>query len=121
VFELLARRRQNSNDARRDEGNDVMKRGIMVAIVLCGTVLAAHADSNVYDDVTKHHRGDDALHADAAYCGWQPNGSIPSPEYRKCMLSRGWRYRSHQRDNHWVSPRGRHCQDVAGGTICSSF
>jgi len=45
-----------------------MKR-ILAAALLLGTVISAHADTDVYRNATKQKRVDDALHADTYSCG----------------------------------------------------
>src|SRR5579859_398513 len=95
---------------------NAMKRTLVVATLLIGTVLAAHADSNVYDDIAKHKRSDAALQGDVLYCnylyGMTLRYTTPTAQYRQCMLSRGWRYSHHERDNTYVDHYGRrHCED----------
>jgi len=97
-----------------------MKRIIFAAILLSTTAVAAHADSLVWDDITKAHRtSDEAVRADAAYCndmvGMPYNGYPPPPEYKQCMLGHGWKYRRIERDANFVSPHGRHCHYILGG------
>jgi hypothetical protein len=78
------------------EGN-AMKRAIVVAILLLGTVLAAKADNDTYVDTTRHGRGNDALDVDASTCdqmlGSPKNGQPTSPQYKRCMLKLGWRWK----------------------------
>jgi hypothetical protein len=74
--------------------------------VLCGTVFAAHADTDFWTDITKQHRhGDTELLADKAYCnqiyGKMPEFFTPSLQHRQCMRSLGWRYSHTVRDNKW--------------------
>ena len=45
-----------------------MKRLSLVALLLAGSVAAVHADNDIYTNMSKQKRGDDALHADAAVC-----------------------------------------------------
>ncbi|WP_143279103.1 hypothetical protein [Bradyrhizobium sp. C9] len=45
-----------------------MKRLSLVALLLAGSVAAAHADNDIYTNMSKQKRGNDALHADAAVC-----------------------------------------------------
>jgi hypothetical protein len=83
-----------------------MKRLALVTLLLFEGVLSAHADSDVFNDITKHRRGDEALHADTDYCsqtlGARQNGTPTSKSYKRCMLARGWRcnhsVRDHSRD-----------------------
>jgi hypothetical protein len=78
------------------EGN-AMKRAILVTILLLGTVLAAKADNDTYVDTTRHGRGNDALDVDASTCdqmlGSPKNGQPTSPQYKRCMLKLGWRWK----------------------------
>jgi hypothetical protein len=74
-------------------------------MILLGSVLGAQADHDVYDNITKHPRGDDVLQADTSTCtmmlGAPQNGVPTSREYKNCMLSHGWRF------NHTVRERTR--------------
>jgi hypothetical protein len=45
-----------------------MKRLGMIALLLLGSALNAHADNDVYNNTLKQASGDDALHADNAIC-----------------------------------------------------
>jgi hypothetical protein len=82
-----------------------VKRLYLIAVLLLGIVPNAHADNDVYDNITRHRRGDDVLQADTSYCsqmvGAPPNGTPTSRAYKSCMLSRGWRY------SHTVRERSR--------------
>jgi hypothetical protein len=104
-----------------------MKRYVVASLLLLGTVIAAHADNSIYDDIRKQHRGDDVLNADAEYCdqrlGPVMNGEATSPQYKKCMLSRGWRYRRTDRQRTWIDPdTGDRCRDIGDDTSwCSNF
>ncbi len=97
-----------------------MKRLPLVPLLLLGGALSAHADSDVYDNITKHPRGDEALQADTNYCsqtlGAPQNGAPTSKAYKRCMLARGWRYnhtvRDHSRDG--VSRSRQSRPDVQG-------
>src|SRR5271156_3317119 len=69
--------------------------GLIAALLLAG-VLNAHADNDIYTNIMKQARGDDALHADNAVCDQQfgaPQNGVPTPQaYKRCMLGRGWRF-----------------------------
>jgi hypothetical protein len=108
-----------------------MKRTILIAVLLLGATLGAHADNTVYKNLLKQPRNDDALHADGYYCDWQVgrdrNGVPTSAAYKKCMLSRGWRYQSTTRtppEKTWIDPEtGLTCHEILGGfgSECSNF
>jgi hypothetical protein len=104
-----------------------MKRTVIAAVLLLGTVLTAQADTSFWDDITKHARGNDALLRDGRYCdqqvGVEQLGLPTPPAYKKCMLGRGWRYSHKQPDNSYINRRGMQCKPIlnGGGTECSSF
>ena len=45
-----------------------MKRLVLIALLLSGSAMRAHADNDIYNNILKQPRGDDVLHADAAVC-----------------------------------------------------
>ena len=105
-----------------------MRRYVIASLLLLGSVIAARAaDMQIYDDMRKQNRGDDALHVDARYCDQQVgpvmNGDGTPPRYKKCMLSRGWKYRRTERERTWIDPdTGDRCREIAEDTSwCSNF
>jgi hypothetical protein len=108
-----------------------MKRMVLIAALLLGTGLSAHADSVTYTNTLKTPRGDDQLHEDGYYCdsvvGPDRNGVPTSAVYKGCMRSRGWRYRFTRREappKTWIDPdTGLTCHDILGGfgSECSNF
>jgi hypothetical protein len=86
--------------------------------LLLGCALSAHADTSVY--TSKQPRSDADLQAAARYCdrrfGAVMNGAATSPQYKTCMLSRGWRYQHTTREHTWIDPdTGDTCHDILGG------
>ena len=110
-----------------------MKRIALVAALLLAGAAAAHADTNYYTNMLKQPRGDDALHADGAYCdqrvGSDRNGVPTSAAYKRCMRSQGWRFDRTQVerprvDKTWIDPdTGDRCHEILGGfgSVCGNF
>jgi hypothetical protein len=97
----------------------------LAAFSLTGVFTAA-ADTSHWSDITKHKRSDDVLALDALYCdqrvGEQPNGSPTTPAYKKCMLSRGWRFNYEATNNtgSYINDHGLLCHGTGAFAICGS-
>jgi hypothetical protein len=80
-----------------------MKSLALAAVLLVGSICSASADQDIYNNITRHHRGDDVLQVDTAYCDEQigtPQNGVPTPQaYKQCMLKRGWRFSHTVREN----------------------
>jgi hypothetical protein len=103
-----------------------MKRIILVAALLLGSGMAAHADMNHFTNMLKQPRSDDVLHADAEYCrertGPDYDGVPVSAAYKRCMRSRGWRYDGTTFDQTWINSDGLTCRSPDGfGEVCTNF
>jgi len=96
---------------------------MLAAFTLTGLFTAA-ADTSIYNDITKHRRGDNELHADGNYCdekvGATPNHALPTTAYKKCMLSRGWRFDHKRRDNTntYINDDGMVCRGSGFVAVC---
>jgi hypothetical protein len=108
-----------------------MRRIALVGLFIVGGAVSAHADMTVYLNTLKHPRSETELHADNRYCdervGPDRNGVPTSAAYKRCMLSRGWRYKSTKytkRERTWIDPdTGLTCHAILGGlgSACSNF
>ena len=85
-----------------------MKHAVMVALLLAGCVLNAHADNDVYNSATKHDRSDADLQAATDSCaqklGAPKNGTKTSAQFKRCMLGHGWRFSHTVREHTWIDP-----------------
>ena len=72
-----------------------MKRIVLIAVMLTGSAVGAQADRDIWSSTSGHSRGDAVLPADISTCnmmlGAPQNGVPTSREYKRCMLSHGWR------------------------------
>ena len=73
-----------------------MNRLILTAALFFGATFAAHADVNVWSDMTHKDRSDYVLYNDSDYCAYATgrdlNGVPTSQGMKNCMRARGWRF-----------------------------
>jgi hypothetical protein len=103
-----------------------MKRMVLASALFLAGALGAQADINVWTNITKHPRGDDAARADAALCaqrvGADLNGVPTSAQTKRCMLRHGWRFVRTKREHTWVDPdTGLTCHNEGIASVCSNF
>jgi hypothetical protein len=92
----------------------VCRRALPLTLAACITMsggVAARADSDVYNNITKKARGDAVLQVDTKFCtqrfGVQMKGTENSrtfAKFKQCMLGRGWRYAYTEREDTWIDP-----------------
>lgn len=99
--------------------DDVMNRWILAGTLLICGILHAQADTDFWINMTKHPRGNDALHIDTSDCeqqvGIDRDGEPTSEARRECMRAHGWRLQRTVRQprQKWIDPEtGKICENM---------
>ena len=89
-----------------------MKRILVAGALLLSSVLNASADTVLWANIAKHARGRSQMHADYNACSWgfgtPMDGTPVSSSFKQCMLQKGWRFVSE--DRNW--------DEINGSEIC---
>ena len=69
---------------------------IIALVAFAATMGIARADTDRFQNIRREPRSDAQLDADSAYCqsktGENSNGKRTSLPFKRCMLTRGWKY-----------------------------
>lgn len=103
-----------------------MKRAVIAFALLLGGAVHAQADNDIYTEARKG-RTADTLQGATDYCtrtvGPNLNGRPTSARFKRCMLSRGWRFVRTVRErpvHTWIDEDGLTCHNEGGATHCSN-
>ena len=100
---------------------------VIALVAFAATMGIARADTDRFQNIRREPRSDAQLDADSAYCqsktGENSNGKRTSLPFKRCMLTRGWKYLRTAReggDGQWWDPDQnlcRPCENSANGRI----
>jgi hypothetical protein len=96
-----------------------MKRAALASILFFGAVFAAHADNDVYNDITGCNRGNDLLQVDTTYCDWRLGSPQNGTDQRRLQALHAYARLGVRANAGRARPRGlpRNGSDLRGDAL----